>query len=71
MTRLANRVVRSEPAQGPLQLQLQLHRLDRKTGIACSRCGTRSQTTVVATLDADWTRLVDRGCCNAWNKQLG
>jgi len=67
MTRLANRVVRSEPAQGPLQL----HRLARKTGIACSRCGTRSQTTVVATLDADWTRLVDRGCYNAWSKQLG
>ncbi|MFJ2241342.1 TetR family transcriptional regulator C-terminal domain-containing protein [Streptomyces sp. NPDC087859] len=64
MTRLANRVVRSEPALGPLQL----HRLDRKTGIACSRCGTRSQTTVVATLDADWTRLVDRGCYNAWSK---
>lgn len=69
MTRLANRVVRSEPAQGPLQLQL--HRLDRKTGIACSRCGTRSQTTVVAALDADWTRLVDRGCYNVWSKQLG
>ncbi|MFJ9909560.1 hypothetical protein ACIRVK_43285 [Streptomyces sp. NPDC101152] len=59
--------MRSEPAQGPLQL----HRLDRKTGIACSRCGTHSQTTVVATLDADWTRLVDRGCYDAWSEQLG
>ncbi|WP_279631374.1 hypothetical protein [Streptomyces aquilus] len=34
-------------------------------------CGTRSQTSVVAALDADWTRLVDRGCCNVWSKQLG
>jgi len=46
-------------------------RLDRKTAIACSRCGTRSRTTVVATLDADWPRLVDRGCYDAWSKQLG
>lgn len=25
----------------------------------------------LATLDADWTRLVDRGCYDAWSKQLG
>jgi hypothetical protein len=60
--RLADRVTRSEPARGPLQL----HHLDRKTEICCVRCGQRSQTRVVATIEQDWTRLVDRGCYDTW-----
>jgi hypothetical protein len=50
-------VTRSEPARGPLQL----HHLDRKTEIACCRCGHQSQTRVAAVVDGDWSKLVDRG----------
>lgn len=65
--RLSDRVVRSEPPHGPLQL----HHLDRKTEISCVRCGHRSQTSMVAVLDGDWGKLVDRGCYEAWVTQLG
>jgi hypothetical protein len=65
--RLADRVTRSEPPYGPLQL---LH-LNRKTEICCVWCGNRSQARVVATVDGDWTRLIDRGCYDAWVRQLG
>jgi len=47
-------VTRSEPARGPL------HHLDHKTEIACCRCGHQSQTRVVAVVDGDWSKLVDR-----------
>jgi hypothetical protein len=63
---LVDRVVRSEPARGPLQL----HHLDGKTETACLRCGNRSQTRIVATVDGDWRRLIDRGCYDVWIGQL-
>jgi len=66
-TRLPDRVVRSDPPRGPLQL----HHLDRKTDIVCVRCGNRTQTRVVAVLDNDWRNLIDRACYLAWIVQLG
>jgi hypothetical protein len=65
--RLADRVVRSDPARGPLQL----HFIDRKTEIVCVRCGNRTQTSVLAVVDGDWRKLVDRACYDAWTAQLG
>jgi hypothetical protein len=66
MTGLADRVRRSEPARGPLQL----HYLSGKAQICCVRCQTVAQTRVVATVDGDWTRLVDRSCYDAWCREL-
>jgi hypothetical protein len=65
--RMADRVERSEPPRGPLQL----HHLDAKTEISCIRCAHRTQTRVVATLDGDWSLLVDRGCYDVWLRELG
>jgi hypothetical protein len=48
-----------------------LHHLDRKTEIACVRCGNRAQTRVVAVIDGDWGKLLDRACYQAWLAQLG
>ena len=64
--RLADRVARSEPPRGLLQL----HHLTGKTEIACVRCGHRSVTQTVATIDGDWARLIDRGCHDTWIRQL-
>lgn len=67
MNHLAGRVLRSEPARGPLQL----HHLNGKTQMGCGRCGNVTQTRVVATVDRDWTKLVDRGCYEAWSREFG
>lgn len=65
--RLADRMVRSKPARGPLRLQV----LDRKTEIVWVRCGNHTQTSVLAVVDGDWRKSVDRACYKAWTEQLG
>jgi hypothetical protein len=52
-------------------LPLQLHHLNGKTQMRRVRCRNVTQTRLVATVDGDCTKLVDRGCYEAWSRELG
>jgi hypothetical protein len=61
VSRLRDRVVRSEDARG----ELTLYQLDRATEITCARCAGRSVTRWVAVLRGDWTSLWCKSCFQA------